>query len=132
MAEKEMQSADVCTHKNKIKTSFAKIFVSGTPDRPYFNILYFDPVDQDYHVGFGSYCLEYVFKRLSDEFEIEDAPAADVAPVVHARWVTHYRSGTPVAEGYVSTCCDMWNNRKSDYCPNCGVKMDGKKVVRIC
>lgn len=80
MAEKEMQSADVCTHKNKIKTSFAKIFVSGTPDRPYFNILYFDPVDQDYHVGFGSYCLEYVFKRLSDEFEIEDAPAADVAP----------------------------------------------------
>lgn len=41
------------------------------------------------------------------------------------RWVTHYRSGTPVAEGYVSTCCDMWNNRKSDYCPNCEAKMDG-------
>ena len=37
MAEKEMQSADVCTHKNKIKTSFAKIFVSGTPDRPCFS-----------------------------------------------------------------------------------------------
>lgn len=52
-------------------------------------------------------------------------PAADVAPVVYGRWVTHYRSGTPVAEGYVSTCCDMWNNRKSDYCPNCGAKMDG-------
>lgn len=52
-------------------------------------------------------------------------PAADVAPVVYGRWVTHYRSGTPAAEGYVSTCCDMWNNRKSDYCPNCGAKMDG-------
>ena len=52
-------------------------------------------------------------------------PAADVAPVVHGRWVTHYRSGTPVAEGYVSTCCDMWNNRKSNYCPHCGAKMDG-------
>lgn len=52
-------------------------------------------------------------------------PAADVVPVVYGRWVTHYRSGTPVAEGYVSTCCDMWNNRKSDYCPNCGAKMDG-------
>ena len=47
------------------------------------------------------------------------------ADVVHGRWVTHYRSGTTVAEGYVSTCCDMWNNRKSDYCPNCGAKMDG-------
>ena len=56
---------------------------------------------------------------------LADMPAADVAPVVHGRWVTHYRSGTTVAEGYVSTCCDMWNNRKSDYCPNCGTKMDG-------
>lgn len=52
-------------------------------------------------------------------------PAANVAPVVHGRWVTHYRSGTTVAEGYVSTCCDMWNNRKSNYCPHCGAKMDG-------
>ena len=57
--------------------------------------------------------------------EINSIPAADVAPVVHGRWVTHYRSGTTVAEGYVSTCCDMWNNRKSDYCPNCGAMMDG-------
>lgn len=56
---------------------------------------------------------------------IERLPAADVAPVVHGEWVTHYRSGTPAAKGYVSTCCDMWNNRKSDYCPNCGAKMDG-------
>lgn len=52
-------------------------------------------------------------------------PAADVAPVRHGRWVTHYRSGTTVAEGYVSTCCDMWNNRKSDFCPNCGAQIDG-------
>lgn len=57
--------------------------------------------------------------------EVDAQTAADVAPVVHGRWVTHYRSGTTVAEGYVSTCCDMWNNRKSDYCPNCGAKMDG-------
>ena len=47
------------------------------------------------------------------------------AEVVYGRWVTHYRSGTTVAEGYVSTCCDMWNNRKSNYCPHCGAKMDG-------
>lgn len=58
-------------------------------------------------------------------WEVASFPAADVAPVVHGRWVTYYRSGTTVAEGYVSTCCDMWNNRKSDYCPNCGAKMDG-------
>ena len=57
--------------------------------------------------------------------EVSDSPAADVALVVHGRWVTHYRSGTPVAEGYVSTCCDMWNNHKRNYCPHCGAKMDG-------
>ena len=56
---------------------------------------------------------------------VDACPTVDAVPVVHGRWVTHYRSGTTVAEGYVSTCCDMWNNRKSDYCPNCGAKMDG-------
>ena len=55
----------------------------------------------------------------------KDLIANGIAPVRHGRWVTHYRSGTTVAEGYVSTCCDMWNNRKSDFCPNCGAKMDG-------
>lgn len=57
--------------------------------------------------------------------EVNPVRPADVALVVYGRWVTHYRSGTPVAKGYVSTCCDMWNNRKSNYCPNCGAKMDG-------
>lgn len=124
MAEKEMQSADVCTHKNKIKTSFAKIFVSGTPDRPYFNILYFDPVDQDYHVGFGSYCLEYVFKRLSDEFEIEDAPAADVAPVVHGRWVDGKCSNCGV-DIPTDDAHDAIFENECRFCYYCGAKMDG-------
>lgn len=124
MAEKEMQSADVCTHKNKIKTSFAKIFVSGTPDRPYFNILYFDPVDQDYHVGFGSYCLEYVFKWLSDEFEIEDAPAADVAPVVHGQWVDGKFSNCGV-DIPTDDAHDAIFETECRFCYYCGAKMDG-------
>lgn len=128
MAEKAMQSADVCTHKNKIKTNFAKIFVSGTPGRPYFNILYFDPEDQDYHVGFGSYYLEYVFKWLLEEFEIEDAPAADVAPVVHGRWIPHDRVFGD--DFLVCSKCqfvseDRSTRRYYHYCPNCGAKMDG-------
>lgn len=53
-------------------------------------------------------------------------PAVDVAPVVHGRWETHYRSGTTVPKGVVSGCCDMWNERKTPYCPYCGAKMDGK------
>lgn len=53
-------------------------------------------------------------------------PAADVAPVRHGRWETHYRSGTTVSKGVVSGCCDMWNGWKTPYCPNCGAKMDGE------
>lgn len=136
MAEKAMQSADVCTHKNKIKTNFAKIFVSGTPGRPYFNILYFDSEDKDYHVGFSSYYLEYVFKWLSEEFEIEDAPAANVAPVVHGRWISWEEAGNFVPSPdrrECSVCHDaaqvLVNGFEllSDYCPNCGAKMDGER-----
>lgn len=84
------------------------------------------------YVDRAEYCEKHC--RCSNEYcdrqscPIWKAPTADVAPVVHGRWVRHYRSGTPVADGYVSTCCDMWNNRKSDYCPNCGAIMDGGDV----
>lgn len=60
-----------------------------------------------------------------DAADIECIPAADVVPVVHGRWLKHYRSGVTVAEGCVSSCCDMWNERESHYCPHCGAKMDG-------
>lgn len=126
MAEKEMQNADVCTNKNKIKTNFAKIFVSGTPDRPYFNILYFDPEDQDYHIGFSSYCLEYVFKWLSEEFEIEDALSADVSSVRHGRWI--YKGDSDM---WVCSRCGRSVNADPEgidlYCYHCGAKMDEKE-----
>lgn len=63
------------------------------------------------------------YNDLAEDFY--SIPAADVAPVVHGRWMEHYRSGVTVAEGGVSSCCDMWNDRRSNYCPNCGAKMDG-------
>ena len=86
--------------------------------------------------------IPVVFKR-----DIEAIPAADVAPVVHGRWMTkEYEYGDP--EAGIS---DMWVDRPaepsddyafcpvcgndagytgegclilSDYCPNCGARMD--------
>lgn len=78
--------------------------------------------------AFKSWMKENITENPMILTAIDYAPSADAEPVVHGRWITHYRSGTPVAEGYVSTCCDIWNNRKSDYCPNCGAKMEKRGI----
>jgi hypothetical protein len=74
--------------KQKIKTHFARIIVDGTAEKLYYSILYFDPTDREYHIGFSSYYLEYVFQWLSEEFEIVgDAYFND--PVVHCNDCIH-------------------------------------------
>ena len=45
-------------------------------------------------------------------------------PVRHGRWDKVYKSKVTVSDGYVSSCCDMWNERRARYCPNCGARMD--------
>lgn len=120
MPERDMQSADACTHKNKIKTNFAKIFVSGSAEKPYYNILYFDTVDKKWHVGYGSFYLSYVFKWLSEEFEIEDAPAADVVPVVRCASCKYVRPTINIHTGkQAGIWCalhDILNVSPDDYC----------------
>lgn len=56
-----------------------------------------------------------------DAIEFAD-PAADVAPVVHGRWV--YVDGE---SEYFFLCnrCKKKEYWESNYCPNCGAKMDG-------
>jgi hypothetical protein len=59
-------------------------------------------------------------------------PAADVAPVVHARWI-HSRY-EDCSEQFELVKCSQCNHeayamafyvRGGNYCPNCGAKMDG-------
>ena len=49
---------------------------------------------------------------------IEDAPAADVAPVVHGRWIEG--PSNPYCSECFVECRD-----ETPFCPNCGAKMDG-------
>lgn len=44
---------------------------------------------------------------IAEGKEVNPVRPADVAPVVHGRWMEHYRSGVTVAEGGVSSCYDM-------------------------
>ena len=53
--------------------------------------------------------------------EIADIPTADVAPVVHGRWIASHD------EFCACSICKYpvyvgWN--QTNYCPNCGAKMD--------
>lgn len=55
-----------------------------------------------------------------------NAPAADVAPVVHAKWAEvmfRDRFNARYWE-YLCSSCNRYANREYDYCPNCGAKMD--------
>lgn len=64
--------------------------------------------------------------------EINSIPAADVAPVVHARWVSFLDGDHIMPERYYRCSrCGRVESRRQPYC-HCGAKMDGKKVVRIC
>ena len=54
---------------------------------------------------------------------LREAPAADVAPVTHARWIKN---------GVYWSCsrCGRWQHERVEpqwwnYCPHCGAKMDG-------
>lgn len=60
---------------------------------------------------------------------IEDAPAADVAPVVHAEWVV---CGDGDNVPWMCSHCGKTTAHKykvmyGKYCPNCGAKMDGER-----
>lgn len=65
---------------------------------------------------------------------IKSVSAADVAPVVHGRWVSLTECAN---EGVYCSVCHKkvykadyaWSNKRikmrSAYCPNCGARMDG-------
>ena len=64
---------------------------------------------------------------------IVTAPAADVVPVVHGRWICiNKRYGEyecSVCHGVDANCSDYYGIHavtEQEFCPNCGAKMDKK------
>ena len=120
--------------RETIKTPFAKIIVGGTSEKPYYMICYYDPADRQFVVCCGSYNRDFVFQWLAEDFEIIDNGAFDVVPVVHGRWDDIPNTYMSVASkncayhGNATSCsvCHEVNPNayKTNYCPNCGAKMD--------
>ncbi len=85
------------------------------------------------YIDKAEYCEKHC--RCSNEYcdrqscPIWKAPAANVAPVVHGRWILERE---PNGKPYCFHCsvCDSDYHCigivvASDYCPNCGARMDG-------
>jgi len=56
--------------------------------------------------------------------------AADVVPVVYGHWIRH--DDADIVEGYYvpeyeCSKCGAWKKDDSDFCPDCGARMDGKR-----
>jgi hypothetical protein len=73
-----------------------------------------------------------ITNRVSDRMlsvslgrKVVNLPAADVAPVVHGRWVDRIN---PERFDFKRNCniCGSGSDSASNYCPNCGARMDGE------
>ena len=71
---------------------------------------------------------------------IDKQPTADVVEVKHGEWIKHSPDTATMNEFHklgigkgmsdlsifwTCSCCDSWGSITQNYCPNCGVKMDG-------
>jgi len=66
------------------------------------------------------------YNDLAEDFY--SIPAADVAPVVHGRWIKDdFLSDDVNNAEKCSQCGELigWFGNLPNYCPNCGAKMDG-------
>lgn len=66
---------------------------------------------------------------------IKDQPVADVAPVVHGKWIDYsekHEKGMDLrcsicnkrASAFVGGFDDFWDNYRPNFCSHCGAKMD--------
>lgn len=75
-----------------------------------------------------SYNVSPMYRRGYDDCvaTVLNAPAADVAPVVHGRWGTgRFNLETGNYEEQCTRCRNFSEEYGKPYCPNCGAKMDG-------
>ena len=84
----------------------------------------------------NSRVASYAFKLMIEKFQ--SLPPADVAPVVHAYWIPHLRKDFLydhgpefefVDDGYVCSNCRHYETFRTNYCAQCGAKMDKEKRI---
>ena len=70
----------------------------------------------------------YISKMVSS-YDIATAPTIDAQPVKHGRWIFKHNPITDPKKYFIRIVCSECNlhtGQKSNYCPNCGARMDGE------
>lgn len=131
MTREEAMTTTDDKQKEKIKTPFAKVIVEGRGANSYFSILYFDPADKDFHIGYSSYYLDYVFNWLNEEFEIvEDGNFILTASreQMEKVWRGKWQRGT---KDWVCSRCGRSHTFVKSFCPNCGAPMTDEAAQMV-
>lgn len=75
---------------------------------------------------------EYIAEVIRNNLENMVIPAADVQPVKHGRWIDIYewaKMHDSIPSGmclyYWCSECQEEQEKKSNFCPHCGARMDG-------
>lgn len=61
---------------------------------------------------------------------LSEQPTVDAVEVVHGRWIPTYHTyynrdgASQIADEWHCSVCDIYSRHESNYCPNCGAKMD--------
>ena len=84
----------------------------------------FDNADPDVCENYTDGHSDWGFGRENVRDVIRGVPAADVAPVVHGRWVDNGIPGSMLSG--CSVCGFTCGAYSFFYCPCCGARMDGE------
>lgn len=83
---------------------------------------------------------EHISELCNDFFVIpKESPVADVAPVVHGKWIANFDNFTPANRcskckvnfpSIAGSAESVYSPNLMHYCPNCGARMDGDENDR--
>ena len=65
-----MEKSTINSPIEKVKVTELEIVVTGTKEKPYFNIKYKEVGKEDYDIGYSSYDLNNVFNWKGECFEL--------------------------------------------------------------
>lgn len=92
-------------------------------DANYLRKYQFSSIDSIYDEGWND-AIEFIMKK---------APTVDAVEVAHGRWLTWGEKFPKTvligveSLGVFCSVCEKHADNKTNYCPNCGAKMDGEK-----